>query len=205
MLLAKVYHDAHWEPGIGDPSFMGWFIVGCYLLAAVLCLACGLRRRRLIDAPRSRRLGLFWFGLGAVMLVLAVNKQLDLQSLVHVTGRNVAIKQGWFDQRRVVQRWFLVGVGVAGVLSVLVMLWLMRGLWARVWLSLVGVAVLVCFIVMRAASFHAFDQVLRQQLYGRLHVNAAFELSGIALIAIGAMFGLSSRKTPTNPASHAAR
>ena len=33
-----------WEPGIGDPTFIGWFTVFAYLIAAVLCGVNAARR-----------------------------------------------------------------------------------------------------------------------------------------------------------------
>jgi len=201
MLLAKVHSGGYWQPGIGDPSVIGWLIVGAYVLCLILCARCWLKRDRLIDAGRLRRYGLFWFTLSVVIAFLAINKQLDLQTLLQVTGRNMAIDEGWFNQRRAVQRGFIAGVGAAGVLSVLVMLWLMRGLWGRVGLSLVGIAVLVAFIVMRAASFHNMDDLLKQRVVGSIRMNAVMELSGIALVAGGAVLNLLWRKTGVKPAS----
>jgi hypothetical protein len=29
--------DDHWEPGIGDPTFVGWVTVVAYVIAAYLC------------------------------------------------------------------------------------------------------------------------------------------------------------------------
>ena len=59
-------------------------------------------------------------------------------------------------------------------------------------LSLIGLGFLACFVVMRAASFHHVDQLLRWQFAG-LTMNGFLELSGIGLMAIGAI--LNSRQS----------
>src|SRR5687768_5262697 len=90
------YTEANqWHPGIGDPTFMGWVTVAMYFLAALLCAraAFALPPRSLKSQER-----VFWFFLCVVLLFLGVNKQLDLQTWLTLTGKRVAIAQGWYEQ-----------------------------------------------------------------------------------------------------------
>ena len=202
MLLAKQLREAYWEPGVGDPTVLGWVTVGCYTLAAVLCLVCFLRRARLIEVPCVRRFGLFWLGLALCMALLAVNKQLDLQGLAHVTGRNLAIRQGWFDRRHEAMRGALVALGVAGVLSVGGLLLVMRGLWTRVRLAVAGVAMLVGFAVVRVAELWELNRFTKVRLVGPIDLSHAIELAGVAMVMAGALVCSARSKSAVEPASH---
>ena len=55
--------DGRWEPGIGDPTFAGWFTVFAYFVAAYFCYDAHRKTRK--RGPSARRLTLAW-GLLAV-------------------------------------------------------------------------------------------------------------------------------------------
>ena len=86
-----------WRPGIGDPTVMGWITVAVYFGAASLCLRQALEsRRRRATAERT----IFWCILTAFLFCLGINKQLDLQTLLTLTGRNIFIELGLYEYRR---------------------------------------------------------------------------------------------------------
>ena len=180
MLLGFTDGDV-WRPGIGDPTLMGWVTVFAYFGAALLCL------REFMAAHRrgsGREKKLFWAALTVLLMFLGFNKQLDLQTLLTLTARRIAIAQGWYDNRRIVQVLFVVIVGIAGALSV----WAMRRLVRKhvdLRLPLMGFVVLLVFIVVRAASFHHIDQLINLRLAG-VRMNWVLELSAIALVSAGA-------------------
>lgn len=168
-----------WAPGIGDPTVMGWLTVLAYLVTAWLAWlnVCAARRTRL---P-----WLYWAFVAALAALLALNKQLDLQTWFTQFGRDVALAQGWYDQRRVVQAGFIL-VLAFGAAGVSVLLWRqLQQRWQGHRLSAVGVALLLAFIVIRAATFHHIDLLLGRGLAG-LTLNHLLELSAIGLIAAGA-------------------
>ena len=180
-----------WHPGIGDPTFLGWFTVAAYAATALLCLR-GFRlasapvppTRKGILAARMRRR--FWLVTAVILVALGINKQLDLQSLVLNLGRTLAKSEGWYESRRAVQYAFIVGVAVAGTAAVAALLWLFRrgGAWVR--LAQFGLVTLCTFVIVRAASFHHVDMMLGKDI-GFFRLNHVLELGGIALIAVGAL------------------
>src|SRR5438105_1302226 len=89
-LLAFTKGD-QWRPGIGDPTFIGWLTVVAYAGAAVLCIRDALREK---EAPARRA---FWSILGVMMILLGINKQLDLQTWLTITGRRIALTEGWYE------------------------------------------------------------------------------------------------------------
>ena len=68
----------YWQPGIGDPSLAGWLTVLLYVLVGLLAFRVAGRVAFPV-ATRGRERS-FWIIVGCLMLCLAVNKQLDLQS-----------------------------------------------------------------------------------------------------------------------------
>jgi hypothetical protein len=172
-----------WSPGLGDNNFMGWLTVVIYLLAGIVSLrAAGA----MAADPLSRRERLFWAISGTIMLFLAVNKQLDLQSLVTMIGRCHSQLAGWYNDRRAVQKLFILAVAGGGVLALaLLALWI-RGILDRVWLALLGLGFVCVFVVTRAASFHHMDLLISSRVMG-FKINWLLELPGPLLVILVAM------------------
>lgn len=172
-----------WSPGLGDNSAMGWVTVLVYLLAAIL----SVRAAKALRGPEAplRRERAFWGISGAVMLFLAINKQLDLQSLFTMIGRCNAHLMGWYDMRQTVQRDFILAVAVAGGLAVGLLALLLRGILGRVWPALLGIGFVCGFVLIRAASFHDVDGLIGSWAMG-IKVNWLLELPGPMLVAITA-------------------
>lgn len=185
MNFAEFVSQIRWRPRIGDPSFMGWFTVAAYAAAAVLCFIAARRCQEFSDAGQGRRRCLMWAGIAVLMSFLCINKQLDLQSLFTDVGRVLAAREGWYDQRRTVQLWFVIAVATAAAMTFVIMAWKIRSILRESILLLLGLSSLLTFIVIRAASFHHFDMFIGSQLLG-IRVNWILELSGIGLIALSA-------------------
>ena len=214
-LLAQAPPDegwiGNWSPGIGDPTFVGWFTVLAYVVAAALCwrdyrrladsttrgfeghlasvlpliLALFVSKRRMLTLPERQRVAALWLGLAIALLALGVNKQLDLQTALTEIGRMLARDEGWYAVRRKVQAAFIVVVAVTG-------LWLFRALvnvaaGARGHLKqvLAGTVFIIVFVIIRATSFHHIDTLLGVRLEG-FTLNWIIELGGIAFILVGA-------------------
>lgn len=182
-----------WSPGLGDNNLMGWLTVVVYLLAA---LAAGRVARRLAGSdPVTRRERRFWVITTAILLFLAVNKQLDLQSLLTMLARCHARLAGWYDGRRALQEAFIYLVAAAAVVTIGLLTLMLRGILGRVWLALVGLGFVCAFVVIRAASFHHVDVFLGSTAAG-IKLNWLLELPGPCLVALVAWrrgSGLSSR------------
>lgn len=170
--------DGRWVLGIGDPDPLGWVTVAAYAAAALLAWR---------NVTAARRTGVphgFWAALMALMVVLGINKQLDLQTWFGQTGRDLSIAQGWWQHRRAVQAVF-IALLAAGAIGAVV--WARRQwhtLWHEYRAAFVGVCVLLFFIVVRAASFHHIDMVLRTDL-GATPVHRAMEIIGVLVVAGG--------------------
>lgn len=218
-LLASVFEEdagwiGSWTPGIGDPTFVGWFTVVAYLVAAYLCgqvdrrlrppkpasgaakgrtlaplapLAIALlgRKRLLLRLPERARLSAMWRGFAIVLLLLGINKQLDLQTAITEVGRMTARELGLMSVRRTLQVYFIVIILLIGLWILRSVMLLARGSLRRLWPALVGTVFILVFVAIRALSFHHIDYLLGGNL-GGFRLNWALELGGIALIIFGA-------------------
>jgi len=163
-----------WKPGIGDPTVYGWLTVAAYALGALLCWRASQR------APRRERR--FWMVLTAVLAFLCINKQLDLQTLFTDIARAQAKLQGWYAQRRSYQEGFIAGLAVAFAVTVLVLTLRSRRDRPVVRGAVVGVALILLFVLVRASSIDRTDWLLARHL-GGVKINHALELGSIAIVA----------------------
>ena len=193
--------DGHWQPGIGDPSIIGWVTVGACFITAFLCCLC-LFQRTTSRQQFLQNLHNYWLWglLAVILLLLGLNKQLDLQSWLTEIGRDIAQKNGWYNQRRNVQIQFIVLLGINLLLLLVAIAWLtwktFRNQPSQIIansLALGGLTFLICFVLLRAASFHHIDRFISADIIG-IKMNWLLELSGIFLIAAGACWNLLSRR-----------
>jgi hypothetical protein len=192
----QVGADGRWQPGIGDPTLSGWLTVVAYGVVAVLATRAALSMRKGQEglfAPGDRqRLVRFWVVVAIVMLLLGVNKQLDLQSWFTQVARDLSKQGGWYESRRQVQFGFVVALACAGTVAIALMGFRMRRVWRRVAGAVVGLGVVTTFVMIRAASFHHIDMLL---VSGPLPLNWALELGGIGLIGLTAWLGSQPRQS----------
>lgn len=179
--------SAGWQLSIGDQTIAGWGISAGYALAAVLAVIV------LCKAPfapvHNGREQLLWLLIAGLMAAIAINKQLDLQTLVLTAGRCLAKEQGWYESRRLVQRDFIfLLMGIAGLIGVAI-IWLLRGIVRHNWVALIGLSVLAIFIVIRAGHlFHIFmpEHQLADKLV-HLFTTSLEALSPILIIGAAAV------------------
>lgn len=172
--------SGEWAPGIGDPTAVGWFTVFAYAGVAVLCARNMLRAR---PFPVERTV---WAALAALLALLAINKQLDLQTWFTVVGRELSRQQGWYAQRHTVQMAFVASLVLLSISLLLVLHHVLGPAWRRYAIVSCGLALLLTFIVIRAATFHHVDLLLGMRI-GPLRVNHLMELGAIAIVALGAL------------------
>jgi hypothetical protein len=186
--------DARWRFGIGDPTSVGWLTVAAYAVAAALSIqafrtARAAEQRLALTDPRASRdqrsMKQLWMLIAATMILLGIDRQLDLQTLLIQQVRDRAYANGWYSDRRRYQVDFIAAVSVIGVfVTIGLAIWLRR-VFTRVALAIAGLAMLVSFVAIKAASFHYIDEALS---FGKeFRVSAVIELSGIGLIIGAAM------------------
>ena len=113
--------DFGWLPDIGGASFSDWLTVALYLIAAVLCyFAAGFSR----DRGAGKAETFLWQVLVVGLVLLGINKQLDVQSALAEIGRYFAHQQGWYEVRRPIQFVFILAalISILGIAVYVVLL-----------------------------------------------------------------------------------
>jgi len=161
-----------------DRAPFAWFIVASYFLAAVAAFWAARSARK-----RDR---VFWMGVTLLLVLLGLNKELDLQTLLTNEGRWIALHGGWYDERRLVQGLFLLGLALAGILAIAALIRWLRKSVAQVKMAAIGIVLLFTFVVMRAGSFHHLDKWVTINIVG-LRSGWWLELAGITVIGLSAL------------------
>jgi DNA-directed RNA polymerase subunit RPC12/RpoP len=180
-LVFAATENGRWHAGIGDASIFGWITVVVYLFATFRCI---------VKAKDSKKFGgnyQFWLYLGAFLLLLGINKQLDLQSWLTEVVKDSAHAHGWYAHRRPVQIAFIALLGLGMLIALLSLRLFLASSWRHNKLTWVGIILLGTFILMRAASFHHFDIFINRPVLG-LKFNVIFEIGAILLIILGTFF-----------------
>ena len=173
--------SAGWSPGIGDPDLYGWLGVALYGLAAALAVLVAWRGP--FPSGHHQRGAVLWLGIAMLMAFLALNKQLDLQSLLITVGRCLARDEGWYESRRLVQRDFIMGMALATVLGAWATARLFGFLVRGDALLQAGLAAVAGFVLVRA--MHLFHVLVPEDptLDYLVHVlTTALELTGPTLL-----------------------
>lgn len=185
--ILSAIEDEEWTLGIGDPTVGGWVTVAVYIVTAGVCAAATIRAFTFSRAVDKHRALVFFGTLTLAMLVLGINKQLDLQTLITIYGKRMAISQGWYNDRRIVQAIFIVAVIILFGGGLALFAYALRRTWRRHAVTLAGLAMLSAFIVIRAASFHHVDVMLGVHLAG-LKINIIIENMALFIILGGVVY-----------------
>ena len=177
-----------WHPGIGDPTIGGWITVLLYFSAVLTTL----RSVRLTNGREQK----LWLSISLMFIFLGINKQLDLQSALTEAGRIIALKQGWYPKRRIVQLWFIAGVALACLWIAVTLLRLADDAPVATWLALIGMVVVLAFVLIRAASFHHIDRFIDERILG-LKWNWVLEMGGISIVIVASQWRQSYRRAPS--------
>jgi len=187
--ILSVIVNGHWRPGIGDPTFMGWLITAAYLIVSVLCGVCAWRTDRISPISRFRHHCAFWWCLAVAMLLMGINKQLDIQCLFIAVIKKIALNQGWYSQHQTLQVWFIACIAIFGLVLLIWLGWKLKGLWRQYGLALFGILLLITFVIIRAAPLnHVAGFYGWQPVIGL--INSILELAGIGLVGISALMGI---------------
>ena len=185
--VSAITKNGVWHAGIGDPTLLGWVTVLAYCIAT---LRCAFKASKLDKNEANYR---FWAYLAIFLLLLAINKQLDLQSWFTQAMRTAAQMQGWYEHRKSLQLLFIVSLSIGTLFTLISIRLFLEQSWHKYPLTWVGIVLLSTFILMRAASFSHIDQMIHYPIFG-IRLNGVMEIGSIALIIFGSYFNKQTRK-----------
>jgi hypothetical protein len=154
--------------------------VAVALGGALLCSLYGFRLRH--SAPGQRwPLQAFYGGQALLLLLLGVNREWGLLNALTSYSRLMAMREGWYNVRRLAQVDLIVGLGVAALLILLLAVWCFRAILSRHWLPLVVAIGLLTYVAIRTVSLHAVDTIILDRVLS-IPWDWLIELSGIVLL-----------------------
>jgi hypothetical protein len=178
--------NGHWRPEIGDPTIIGWLTTVLYLTSAGLCGIYAWHSNKIFINHIRNHL-IFWWTLTVVMLLMAINKQLDLQSLLILVVKKAAVNQGWYSQRHTVKIYFVTSISICSFFLITCLIWTYRHVLRHYGLILCGITLLLTFIVIRAGSHNV-------KIFGwepkKIRIHNILEIGGITCIGASALIGI---------------
>ena len=187
-----------WRADRGDNDLLGWATTLAYLLAALFCTRTALAARHSatatpprVDPPPPPTLPLTppldpkpYFTLAAGLLLLGLNKQLDLQILVRELGVRFIYFLGMEPHRRWFGRLFVLVMALILLRVMATAVRQMAGHTRGHRLLLTGLALLATFAVVRAGTYVPGLKQVNLRFGKALHL--AFEFGGVFLVALSA-------------------
>ena len=172
---------ARWHMGMNDPDIHSWVAVGGYVLGAVLAFRASRAAQRSGDLFAHR----FWQIVCATLLALGINKQLDLHVLLIDLGRNLALGNGVFAERRQIQRLFMLAIAISAGLALVGAALIAWRRHRTIGWALAGIAVTGAYGFLRAASFTHVDRLIETVAPG-MESPWPIEIAGIVITALAA-------------------
>jgi hypothetical protein len=167
-------------PFAGDPTLLGWTTFALYLIAVVLSF-------RAAKVSRSRNqavVGQVWSWIALGLLVLGLNKQLDLQTwIIHFAGR-IAKRENVYEYRRTLHALFFLGLITLSVVIALRWSANLRVFARQVPMAASGCALVTAYLVVRAASIDQVDRLLGFDLE-RTPGLWLLEVGGLGMVIVG--------------------
>ncbi len=132
-----------------DTTPIGWTVTAVFGLAALAVLASVWPNGFKCRTPADR----YWLVLGLVVAFLAINKQLDLQTVVIEAGRDIAKSAGVYEMKRTIQ--VIAAIVIVAVMTAggFFLFRFLQRVDRAAWLALAGLALVGCYIVGRSSMF----------------------------------------------------
>lgn len=172
-----------WRVRLGDPDQLGLLLTAGYVLATLAMLAVVVSHAATLSLPRER---LLWVMATLAVLLLALNKQLDLQLFMARIGRCVAETEGSYLERFGLQRTFALWFLAVTALSLAVLAYGCRGALRGNLPLLLGLGLMAAFLMLRVSRSQHLDQLFRGGVNStRLH--RMIEASGLVVLVYAAL------------------
>lgn len=181
-IIKKGYSEGHWKDKRGDPTAVGWLTTVLYLSVFVASIYWVIQTRAINP---NFKYSWFWLGASILILLLGINKQLDIQMLFADLARFYAKLSGIYMNRKPFQQKIISFLATIGISTFSVLLYLLRKAPKKMWLTLVGFSILFSFPLIRLVSLHSLEALLYYSVHS-VRVVDLIEIVGITIILITA-------------------
>lgn len=169
-----------------------------YVIVAAVCAAIALAKSDGRPHPPLLSQWRFWMAVAAILLSLALIRELRVTHLIGGPVRDFAYDHNLYDHRRPFQRLAVVAIAGGGVVVGAISAWYLHAYrWWELCTTL-GVVYVLSFLAIRAVSLHNIDSLLFRTSLAGLHVGVLMEFAGIVFVgcmALGASFDVRRYRT----------
>ena len=141
-------------------------------------------RERRLGAPTDSVLPWFWPLTGLLIAALAVARVTDAAERITEIGRDRAIDEGWYRDRRGLQSWAVGAVAAVWLVSVTVAVWRTPERRRRYLPMGIAVASVIAYALVRMVSLHQVDGLLYRTHLAGVRVGTVTELTLLGLAAV---------------------
>ena len=174
-----------WQTAFDDTAVFGLLITALYFVAFLLSIAVVFVDHA-IFVNKRRVQSLFWWSIAAFMLLMSINKQLDLQTIFIGLGKSLFLALDLYDVRRDYQRLFSIGFVLVVALCLIFTFIKLLPVIKKHLLAMVGLLFLVIYIDVRMLAVNRLGQVFDPLGQG-IPVERLFEFAGVLLIMMNAI------------------
>lgn len=159
---------------------LGWTTFALYFIAAIL----SFRAAKVSRSQNQAVVGQVWSWISVGLLILGLNKQLDLQTwIIHFAG-GIAKREHVYEYRRTLHALFFSGLIALSVIIALRWSAKLRMFARQVPMAAAGCALVTAYVVVRAASIDQVDRLLGFDLE-RLPGLWLLEVGGLGMVIVG--------------------
>ena len=159
-----------------------------YIAVACLCASIALTQSDGRPHPPLLSQWRFWMAIAAVLLSLALVRELRVTHIIGGPVRDFAHEHDLYEKRRPIQLLAVLVIAAGGVVAAAISAWYLRAYrWWELFTTL-GVLYVLSFLAIRAVSLHNIDTVLFRSSIAGVHVGVLLEFAGILFVG-GVAFG----------------
>jgi magnesium-transporting ATPase (P-type) len=165
---------ARWLSLSGDTTFWSWIITFTYIAVIIMSFIYTRKIRE------EKSLHLLWMVISVFLLAMGINKQLDFQTLIIMSGKYIARESGLISYGRELERALAGAVSLVVLAIMIVIFSKTRKILKKAKTALTGVGLLLFFTFIRIGSITGIRSALILQ-YIISHIHA-LEFFGLLII-----------------------
>jgi hypothetical protein len=161
-----------------DSTIRGWLIALLYFAVSVRCW----RSARNCASHEH----FVWKSIAVLFFALCISRLSGLETALTEAGRNLAFREGWYDQHRRVQLTIVELLAISFiVVEILLLVWSRSAsLTTPATLAIMGATFVVIYLAIRLVSFHSVDEIIGRQIILGLPISWILQLGGIGVVLV---------------------